>query len=61
MRIPANPFCPACFLTLAALKLASYADVLLARHAIFPQQRTTFVGEGRLRDERKERLRRRLL
>ena len=36
--------------------IASLADALLARHAIFPLQRTS-VGEERLRDEIKERLR----
>ena len=37
-------------------KIGSYADILLARHAIFP-----FVGEERLRGEPKECLRWRLL
>ena len=36
-------------------EIASSADVLLARHAFLP-----YVGEKRLRDEPKERLRRRL-
>ena len=41
----------------AILNLASYADALWARHAIFlPHER----GGERLRDEPKERLRRRL-
>ena len=41
---------------LSQYQVASHADILLARHAIFPPQR----GEERLRDEPKECLRGRL-
>ena len=44
---------------IATEDITSHADILLARHAIFPPQRT-FVGEERLRDEPKECLRGRL-
>ena len=45
------------FLNLARFSIAFLEDALFACHAIFPPQR---VGKGRLRDEPKERLRRRL-
>ena len=48
-------------ITQAVTELASYPDALWVRHVIFlPHEEDYVIGGGRLRDEPKERPRRRL-